>query len=223
MSDQPKPNVAGSLLITHQIITRALTTAKENAQTFADQGFPDQSTLDGFTKYARALTSFLNGHHLIEDDIAFPYFADKLIDAPFDLLVGQHHAMVVLLDQINQAVEKCQQADQQPQGLAELNQAFPELEEMWFPHIQIEEQHFTPQKLDRLLPLEEHLRLIRLFSEYSQKHTGPASLVIPFMLYNLPPDTRAIMAQGLPLEVTQNLVPKVWKAEWKPMKPFLLD
>jgi hemerythrin-like domain-containing protein len=223
MPDQPKPNVAGSLLITHQIITRAIATAKENAQIFADQGFPDQSTLDGFTKYTRALTSFLNGHHLIEDDIAFPYFADKLTEAPFELLVEQHYAMLALLDQINQAVEKCQQSSQQPQGLAELNQALAELEEMWFPHIQIEEQYFTPQKLDQLLPLEEHLRLIKLFSEYSQKHTDPASLIIPFMLYNLPPDTRATMAQGLPLEITQNLVPKVWKAEWEPMKPFLLD
>jgi hemerythrin-like domain-containing protein len=223
MSDQPKPNVAGSLIVTHKIIIRGLTTAFEYAQSYSEQGFPDEVTLDGYTKYVRALTSFLNGHHLIEDDIAFPYFADKLPDVPFDLLIEQHHIMVGVLNRINQSLEKCQDANQQTQGLVELKNALIEMDGMWHPHIQIEEQHLTPQKLDKLLPLDEHLRLIRLFSEYSQQHTGPASLVIPFMLYNLPQDTRAVMAQGLPSEITQNLIPKVWKAEWEPMKPFLLD
>jgi hypothetical protein len=31
------------------------------------------------------------------------------------------------------------------------------------------------------------------------------------------------MAEALPRQVTEELVPKVWKAQWEPMQPFLLD
>jgi hypothetical protein len=47
--------------------------------------------------------------------------------------------------------------------------------------------------------------------------------VVPFLLYNLPPEERAIFSQGMPPVVTQELVPVVWKEKWSPMKPFLLD
>ena len=48
-------------------------------------------------------------------------------------------------------------------------------------------------------------------------------MVLPFILYNLSAEDRAIMAQHVPPFVTQELVPGVWKGHWAPMKPFLLD
>jgi hypothetical protein len=46
---------------------------------------------------------------------------------------------------------------------------------------------------------------------------------VPFILYNLSAEDRAIMAQQMPPAVSQELVPIVWKEQWAPMVPFLLD
>ena len=58
--------------------------------------------------------------------------------------------------------------------------------------------------------------------ELSQQHSGPAHWVVPFLLYNLPPDRRAVFARPMPLVVTRLLVPIVWRRKWAPMRPFLL-
>jgi hypothetical protein len=46
---------------------------------------------------------------------------------------------------------------------------------------------------------------------------------MPFVLYNLPAEERAILAQKMPPIVTQQLLPVDWKEKWAPMQPFLLD
>jgi len=55
------------------------------------------------------------------------------------------------------------------------------------------------------------------------KNFGPHYLVVPFMLYNLEPGPRSILASRLPSEMTEQLVPVVWKDRWASMKPFLLE
>jgi hypothetical protein len=52
---------------------------------------------------------------------------------------------------------------------------------------------------------------------------SPTYLAVPFLLYDLPPEEKAIQARGMPPELTEQLVPVVWKEQWAPMKPFLLD
>jgi hypothetical protein len=49
------------------------------------------------------------------------------------------------------------------------------------------------------------------------------SLGVPFVLYNLPAQERAIQARTMPSAVVEELVPVVWKEQWAPMQPFLLD
>jgi hypothetical protein len=51
----------------------------------------------------------------------------------------------------------------------------------------------------------------------------PDPVALPFILHNLSAEDRAIMAQFMPPIVSQELVPKAWKENWAPMKPFLLD
>ena len=58
--------------------------------------------------------------------------------------------------------------------------------------------------------------------EHSQRHATPDYLVVPFMLYTLPPQERPIFARNLPPIVTEQLVPVGWRDKWEPMKPFLL-
>ena len=55
------------------------------------------------------------------------------------------------------------------------------------------------------------------------KNFGPHYLVVPFMLYNLEPVPRSMLASRLPSEMTDQLVPVVWKDRWASMKPFLLE
>jgi hypothetical protein len=62
-----------------------------------------------------------------------------------------------------------------------------------------------------------------LMTEHSQQHLQSPFLGIPFVLYNLPADERAIMTAMMPPAVTQQLVPVDWKQMWAPMQLFLLD
>ena len=57
----------------------------------------------------------------------------------------------------------------------------------------------------------------------SMRNSGPDYLVVPFMLYDLDPEPRAIMTAALPTVVTEQLVPVAWKDRWATMKPYLLD
>jgi hemerythrin-like domain-containing protein len=221
MVDQPKPNVAASLFVLHKVLTRALAVSIENTQTFSEGGFPDEGTRDGFLNYLRAFMSILHGHHLVEDELAFPYFRDKLAEAPFDMLSGQHAEMLEIVEAINAAVGMLAGGSGMD-GLAQLTPALKQLEALWHPHIAVEEEHLTMAKMDDLLPVEEQLRLIKEYSTFSQEHTGPPYLTLPFILFNLPPDAREVMSRAMPEELTQKMVPIVWKPQWESMSPFLL-
>lgn len=224
MSDSPTSGVAADLARIHRIITRALTVATENSWAFAQRsGYPDPSTREGFTNYVQSLVSSLHAHHLTEDDIAFPYFRDKMPDVPFELLLNQHQEMVPLLDEIRITLEMASIADHESASLWSLNLALIRIVEIWRPHILTEEKHFTSERIDALINLEEQKRLSLLFSEHSRKHSGPDYLIVPFLLFNLPPEERATLALAMPPIVTEELVPVVWKDKWAPMKPYLLN
>ena len=214
-------NIAVSFLNIHSIITRALRVSIESVQGFSQRGFQDEGRREGFFNYIRALASVLNAHHLTEDEIAFPYFRDKLPEAPFDLLSATHQEIVHIVDEIKLAAEKCEKNDQVETELRNLEIALTRLNGMWHPHIQIETEQFI-KKADALIPVEEQLRLLKLIGEHGQKHAVPPYLTVPFMLYNLPVEDRKVFSQGMPAEVIQNLVPVVWKEKWESMTPFLL-
>ncbi len=223
MTEEKAPNIAWDLLRIHAIITRGLTVATERSGVFAREGFPDTSTREGFTCSVRTLVSVVHGHHLTEDELVFPYFRAKLPDAPFDLLMAQHQELVHLLDKIEAANEDVTANPQVAAALTRLNGALRRTGETWHPHIGIEQDHLAADKVGPMLDPEEHLRLSRLFAEHGRKHMAPGYLVVPFLLYNLPPEERAMFARGLPVVLTRLLVPWVWRRRWAPMKPFLLS
>ncbi len=222
MSSQAEGVIGFSLTAIHNVITHGLEVSIENTRRFAERGFRDGEEQAGFLNYVRALASVLDGHHLTEDDVAFPYFRDKLPEAPFDLLMAQHQEMVPLLGVIKSAVERCEKEGQVEAGLRDIEAGLIKVDSIWHPHIQIEQEHLV-EKADALLPVEEQLRLVRLFGEYSQKHSGPPYLAVPFMLYNLDKDERAVFAKDIPAEVTGHLVPVGGKEQWAAMAPFLLE
>ena len=221
MSKQQESNIAVSFFNIHNIITRSLRVSLENAQVILQGGFQDGRTREGFFNYIRALTSVMNAHHLMEDDVAFPYFRDKLPEADFDDLTFWHHKMDEILDEINLAAEKFEKNDLLETEMRNIENARSRLNEGWPLHIQPETDDFI-NRADALVTVEEQLRLVRLFAEHSQKLAVPHYLTVPFMLYNLPVEDRKAFSQWMPAEIIQNLVPVVWKEKWVSMTAYLL-
>ncbi len=221
MSNSNLPNVIVGMLSIHAVITRSLKVAVEKTGAFAQQGFPDASSREGFISYLRCLVSVLSIHHETEDTLAFPVFREKL-DAPYDLLTEQHRLLEPLLKEAKAEVEKAATEPDAGGPLMRLNLVLRRIEELWHPHIGIEEEHFTVDRFASLIPAEEHLRLNALFLEHTRQHAGPDYLIVPFLLHNLPPDKRSLFAGGMPPMITEQLVPVVWRDRWAPMQPFLL-
>ena len=223
MSEMTKPNVGADLVRIHKVITRGLDVTAQNSAAFARDGYPDGSTREGFTSHARALVAVVHGHHLTEDDRAFPYFQKLMPDAPFDELAAQHQEMTGILEGMEAAVEAMASEADAGAALMDLNREVKRLSDLWVGHIGVEEFHLSAEKADELLTTDEQIQLAQQFAQHSQEHAGPDFLVVPFLLYNLEPAERAVIESAMPPIVTQQLVPVAWKEQWAPLKPFLLE
>jgi hemerythrin-like domain-containing protein len=216
-----RPNIALSLTMLHRVITRGVNVSRQNSKKFAQEGFPDEAIRAGYIRYVRTLAEVVRVHHMSEDELAFPYFREKVADAPYPRLMMDHEKMIPILKAINAAVEKLKDLVEEKTALKDIDCALGEFAPLWAPHIEIEEKFFSVEKLGRVMSLEEHIKLIADIGAFSQKNSGPAALVTPFILFNLPPGARETMMGAMPPDVTQKLIPGPWKAEWEPMTPFL--
>jgi hypothetical protein len=222
MPERTAPNIAEDLLCIHSIITRGLNVSLDKGHSFARGGYPDASVRDGFIAYAGSLVSVLHAHHLTETDLIFPYFRNRLPDAPFDLLTTQHRDLEPVLQQTKAATDAVSAEAQAGAAIDRLNGLLGRLAEFWHPHIRIEEDHFSVDRVATLLDAKEQETLGKAAAKHGQQHSGPGHLVVPFLLYNLPPDKRPAFARWMPLVVTRLLLPIVWRRKWAPMRPFLL-
>jgi hypothetical protein len=222
MSGRTVPRIAEDLLCIHAIITRGLSVSIEKGRSFALGGYPDASSRQGFIDYAGSLVSVLHAHHLTESDLFFPYFRDKLPDAPFDLLHSQHKELEPVLQQTKAATGETSAETQPGAALTRLNDRLAKIDEFWHPHIRIEEDHLSVDRIAALIDATEDERLARAAGEHGRQHAGPDHLIVPFLLYNLPPDRRAQFGRFMPPVVTRLLLPIVWRRKWAPMRPFLL-
>ena len=215
MSKRPQPNIGHDLQRIHRCITRGLAVSQANCLIFAQSGFPDDTTRQGFWKYCQGLEANAHGHHMAEDDLVFPYLRERMPDTDFDRLIAEHQEIHSILADIRAA--------RGAGSLVALHRALFSMADLWHPHIEKEETEFSPEVAAELLTVPEHIEMAQKAGDHSQEHAQPAPLAVPFLLYNLEADDRAYFLAVMPLEVTQQLVPVVWKDEWAPMKPFLLD
>jgi hemerythrin-like domain-containing protein len=215
MSDKPVPNIGQDLQRIHRAITRGLTVALQNCQAFAKSGFPDDTTRKGFWKYCQGLEATAHGHHMTEDDLFFPYLRERMPGTDFDKLVADHQEMHDILAEMHSAREAG--------SLDNMHRALSRMSGLWHPHIQKEETEFSPDIAAQVMTIPEHIEMAQKAAAHSQQHAQPAPLAVPFLLYNLEGEDRAHFLAVMPPEITQQLVPVVWKDEWAPMKPFLLD
>lgn len=214
-----RPGVGGDLLRIHNICTRALSTGCGAARAFASKGgFPDRGTRRGFLRYARTLHAALHSHHLTEDDLAFPVLEQRLPQGPYQQLHEQHQHMDVLLDRARIALDTLEGGDDG--ALPALADALRRLQDLWLPHILIEESIFTPETIDRLFPAAEQAELAKRFAKHAQDHGGPGAFIVPFLLFHLDPAERRILASHLPWFLVRVLVPFAWRGTWQPMARF---
>ena len=222
MSESNAPNLGAELLRIHSIITRGLQVGIEHSQSFSRQGYPNNTVREGFICYVRSFISVLDAHHETEDQLAFPSFRDKFPNAPFDLLTTQHRTLIPMLNQARTTIDEMDAYPENGTLLSTLSLLLKKIDELWHPHIRIEEEHFTVSKVAATIPSDEQARLNKLFMEHSQQRAKPDFLIVPFLLYNLTPEHRSTFAAAMPPVVVQQLVPVVWKEKWEPMKPFLI-
>lgn len=218
-----KPSVAKDFKRVHSVITRGLQITIEKTGDVIQRKSLDSCTFNGFLDYLRSLTSFLHAHHLTEDELAFPMFQKKSLEAPYDLLMKDHVKMIKILNGLNPVIQKLAANNQGSSSAKKIHKLLRKLQDIWGPHIQKEESHFTENDIGTRFSADEQKQMSMQFAEHAMKNSGPDYLVVPFILYNLSGEDRKIISQLMPPALTQELIPITWKDKWAPMKPFLLD
>jgi hemerythrin-like domain-containing protein len=217
-----EPNLAQDLIRIHKVITRGLKVSMAKGREFMEAGYTEPTVFQGYKSYAHSLASVLAAHHQGEDQIAFPALRSRLPNAPYEKLAADHLVIESLLVQVNQA-EMSLSGKPHDNALKALVDRLNEIFAAWEPHIQKEEFYFSKANVSKAMSLEEQGKLSAAMGKDSQARAQPPALVVPFVLYNLEPADRSIMASSFPPTVINELIPKMWKDQWAPMKPFLLE
>ena len=216
------PTLVQAFLLIHKVISRGLIVCVEKGADFLQAGFPDPAARQGYALYVQSLAIVLDAHHLSEDEVAFPLLKEKITQAPYEHLARHHQEIVALLQAVRGGIHLVEASGAQA-DLAALIDGLRKISDIWRPHIQIEEFYFSEEALAAGMSPEEQARVSALISRHSQEHAVPASLALPFVLFNLEAPDRAVMAASLPAVLVEELIPKAWKAQWAPMQPFLLE
>jgi hemerythrin-like domain-containing protein len=208
--------IAESLLCIHKIISRALHVSIQKCDEYIrKQGIPREEVV-GFLMYVTTLKWITHSHHLTEDDMAFPYFRDKL-EAPYTRLEADHQVIARILVNMDKYLSEISSG-----GVGKLLEVLGEFDKLWGPHITIEEEHFAADKLKPVAGTQEQVNLVARFAEHGKKNSGPGPLALPFMFYNLEGADREAFLIPFPWIVKKVLVPILWRGKWQPMSPFLL-
>ena len=214
------PNLAADLIRIHKVITRGLDVCVVKGKEYLQSGFSLPQALLGYSSYTHSLASVLDSHHTGEDIIAFPEFRQIIPSAPYAKLASDHNEVERLLTPIPTAIANL--SDDTHKGLLTIVDSLRKISEIWARHIQLEEHFFSKETLNAVMAPEDQRRISEASGKHSQENSQPPYWVVPFVLYNLDREDRAMMAASFPAMIVNELVPKVWAEQWAPMKPFLL-
>lgn len=208
-------NFGADLIRIHKAMTRGLRVSVE-ASSEPDGGrYPPPDLNGGLGRYVRALIAVLHVHHHGEDDLAWPYLRVRMPDAPYDPLIAQHTTMSARLADA-EAVLKAG-------DLAALHDHLREVDALWREHIALEEDAFSVAATAEAMTPEEQRQVTKQVERHAQMHAWPPRLVVPFMLYNLGPEDRAVLKKTIPAVLIKVVVPYLWRPAWAPMTPYLLE
>ncbi len=209
--------VIDGLLMIHRIISRGLSTSIRSCDEYiAKKGIPADEAR-GFSMYLSTLKWVTHAHHLSEDEVAFPYFKDH-IEAPYSNLSTDHQTIAGVLARLEQALPDISSGEP-----LKIREVLGDFEKLWMPHIKIEEDHFTAERLQSVSGMKEQGDLAGKLASHGSKNSGPGQLALPFFFYNLEGKDREIFSRPFPWVLKKILVPVVWKKHWMPMRPYLLQ
>jgi len=66
-----------------------------------------------------------------------------------------------------------------------LREVLNEFDKLWGPHIKLDEENFTSEKLQAVVGMKEQLNLVAKLGEHGIKNSGPGPFSLPFLIYNL--------------------------------------
>jgi hemerythrin-like domain-containing protein len=208
--------LVGAFLRMHRIISRGLNVSIQKCDEYLRaQGIPSEEAV-GFPMYVTTLKWITHAHHLTEDEVAFPYFRDKL-QAPYARLQDDHQAMARILAKLDTSLPEASSG-----GFGRLREALGEFDTLWGPHIKVEEEHLTAERLTPVVGMQEQTVLAERFAKHGQENAGPGPLALPFLFYNLEGADREAFMMPIPWVVKKVLVPIIWRGRWAAMSPFLL-
>ena len=222
MSNDNQPNIGEDYIRFHKVMTRGLRVSLQNINAFLHIGELEKLKREGFIKYVQSFSSVLHGHHQAEDEKIFPYFEHKFPEVPYKRLKSEHVIFNGGLNEINTGIDQLKSENDDLVSLKLLKSGFDKIDKIWHPHIQIENTQLYERIGSLNIDLDEMIKLQKKDKEFFQEHTGPAYLVMPFVLYNLSPEDRAILTQGSPEVLKKQILSADWKDKWTPMQPFLL-
>jgi hemerythrin-like domain-containing protein len=208
--------VIGGLLMIHKIITRGLIISIRKCDEFLLKKDITSGDAAGFSMYVSTLRWVTHAHHLSEDEIAFPYFKD-FIEAPYESLKDDHQKISSILVSLEHCLPEISSG-----GVGRLREVLDDFESLWGPHIRIEEENFTTKRLPADVGIKEQINLAEKLARHGSKNSGPGTLAVPFMFYNLDGRDRELFMMPFPWMVKKLLVPIIWKGQWKPMSKFFL-
>jgi hypothetical protein len=222
MASTHNPNLAKDLICIHKVITRGLEVGLSEGRNYTLRRSIHPKLVAGYSSYIHSLATVLDSHHTSEDLIAFPEFRKLIPSAPYVRLANDHQKIEELLSSIPPALQLLN-GDTPLAGMESIVNTLEKASEVWFPHIQLEEQNFSEEAISHVMELEQQGQISAAASKHSQEHSEPAHWVIPFILFNLQHEDRLSFSANFPPIVVNELVPKAWKDMWAPMKPYLLD
>ena len=136
--------------------------------------------------------------------------------------MSEHEIFKDGLKEINTGLGHLMSESDELNSLKLLKSGFGKIDQIWHPHIQIENTQLYGQIGSLNIDLEEMIRIQKRGRRVLSRTHRPCILGGAFVLYNLSPKDRAKASQGFPEMVTKQLVPIDWKDKWTPMQPFLL-
>jgi hypothetical protein len=152
--------------------------------------------------------TMLSAHHDYEEDLLLPLLRAKGAEGPWDRIHEEHGSLTEALEQLRQARG----------GRADLLEA---LHREVVPHMEAEEEVLTEAFWRDLLTTEEARAFGKQIAAHSRAHLTPSARMLPLVLYNLDPEERAAFTAPMPSFVVRGLVPYVFRASWRPLRPFM--
>ncbi len=208
--------LAEGLLRIHKIISRGLSISIRKCDEYSGKQSIPPGEATGFSMYLTTLKWVTHAHHLSEDEIIYPYFKDH-IKAPYDRLKNDHQDIAGILATLDQCILGISSV-----GVGKLREVLGEFEKLWIPHIRIEEENFTGEKLQMIMGIKEQVNFAKKLGNHGTKNSGPGPLALPFLVYNIEGRDREVFLMHIPWIVKKVLMPIIWKGQWKQMSPFLL-